>query len=132
MCVTATVFINVAKAPQTTLIVTGAPASGVYNTSFTVGTTGGSGTGAVTFGVTGVCSNVAGGPSITMTSGTGTCSITATKAGGVNYFEATSTSVGVVAEKAAQAPLVVTDAPGTAGNGTSFTVGAAVAVAQVP
>ena len=44
----ATVFINVAKAPQAALTITGAPASAVYNTGFTVATAGGSGTGAVT------------------------------------------------------------------------------------
>jgi hypothetical protein len=88
-----------------------------------VGTTGGSGTGAVTFAVTGVCSNAGGGPLVTMTSGTGSCSITATKAGDDNYFEAVSAAAIVTAEKAAQATLQVTGAPASADNGTSFTVG---------
>jgi Quinohemoprotein amine dehydrogenase, alpha subunit domain III len=120
--VNATVFINVAKAPQSTLVVTGAPVSAVFNTSFTVSTSGGSSTSAVTFTVSGVCSNVAGGGLVTMTSGTGSCSITATKAGDSNYFDVTSAAVLVGADKATQSTLVVTGAPATATTGTQFTV----------
>ena len=80
----ATVFINVTKAAQAPLTVTGTPGSAVYGTNFTVGITGGSGTGAVTFAASGACTNTAGGSLITMTSGTGTCSITATKRGDVS------------------------------------------------
>ena len=123
--VNATVFINVARAPQAALSITGAPSSAVFGSGFGVGTTGGSGTGAVTFAVTGVCSNTAGGAVITMTSGTGVCEITATKAGDTNYLEVTSAPVQVTAAKATQATLVVTGAPATAESGFSFTVDAA-------
>jgi hypothetical protein len=117
---TTTVFINVAKASQQTLVVTG-PSSAVFGTSFLVGTTGGSGTGNVTFAVTGVCTVAA--ATVTMTSGTGVCTVTATKAGDSNYLEATSAPLTVTAESATQAVLVVTGAPATAANGSSFSVG---------
>jgi hypothetical protein len=120
-----TVFINVARAPQSALTITGAPGSAAYATTFTVGTSGGNGAGPVTFATTGVCSNTAGGALITMTSGTGTCSITATKAGDTNYLEVSAATVLVDSAKAAQATLVVTGAPSTALNGSSFTVDAA-------
>ena len=55
------------KAVQATLTVIGAPGAAAYNTGFTVGTAGGSGTGALTFGASGACGNTAGGASITMT-----------------------------------------------------------------
>ena len=96
----ASVHINVTKAAQAPLTVTGAPGSAVYGTTFTVGVAGGSGTGAVTVTASGACSNTAGGSLITMTSGTGTCSITATKAGDMNYQSTTSAAVAVAATKA--------------------------------
>jgi hypothetical protein len=95
---TASVTVTATLATQATLTVTGAPASAVYNTTFTVGYSGGSGTGAVTFAATGGCSNV--GTLVTMTSGTTDCSITATKAADTNYQSATSDPVTVTATTA--------------------------------
>ena len=54
------------------------------------GSSGGSGTGAVTFASTGACSVVSTTGVVTMTSGTGTCSVTATKAADANYGSTTS------------------------------------------
>jgi hypothetical protein len=110
------------KATQATLIVTGAPATAAYDTSFTVGTSGGSGSGAVAFQASGACSNANGGAVMTMTSGIGTCSIVATKAADDQYDEATSAAAPVTATKTPQATLTVTGAPASAANGTSFTV----------
>jgi hypothetical protein len=104
--------------PQGPLLVDGAPGTAVYGNSFTVGTTGGSGTGAVTFAATGACSNTGGGALITVTSGSGECEITAFKAGDVNYYEATSPLVLVAAMRAAQATLTVI-APDTLTYGTA-------------
>jgi sugar lactone lactonase YvrE len=115
---------RVDKSVQATLTVTGAPASAAYGTSFTVSVSGGSGTGAVSFSASGACSNTAGGGLIAMTSGTGTCDVTATKSADANYQETTSAAASVNADKAAQAPLTVTGAPGSAAYATSFTVGA--------
>ena len=78
-----------ALATQAALTVTGVPATAQpYNATFTVASSGGSGTGALTFIGTGACS--AAGTTVTMTSGTGTCSVTATKAADTDYSSATS------------------------------------------
>jgi hypothetical protein len=92
-----TVFLTVVKAAQAPLVVTGAPATAGNGTTFTVGTSGGSGTGTVTFAVTGICTNTDGGAVVTMTAATGTCTITATKAADDNYEAATSAPVFVTA-----------------------------------
>lgn len=98
--VTITATVAAELATPATLTVTGAPASAVYNTTFTVGYSGGSGTGAVTFNTSGGCSNVSGGSLITMTSGTTACTITATQAADSNYSSQTSAPVTVTAEQA--------------------------------
>ncbi|MGD0158204.1 MAG: NHL repeat-containing protein, partial [Terracidiphilus sp.] len=112
------------KANQTTLTVTGMPGTPQMNGSnFTVGSSGGSGTGAVTFAASGACSNTSGGALITMISGTGTCSVTATKAADADYNIATSAPATVAATLATQATLTVTGVPGTAqAYGATFTV----------
>jgi hypothetical protein len=79
-----------------------APDSATFGTSFIVGTSGGSGSGAVSFDASGACSNTAGGELITMTSGTGNCAITATKAGDATYSASTSTPVTVTALRSNQ------------------------------
>ena len=126
---------RLSRATQDSLSVTGAPGSAPYATSFTVGTTGGSGTGAVTFSASGACSNVNGGALITMTSGTGSCSITATKAGDANYRPITSAPVSVTAVKVTQTvifgeladktlgdpPFTVSATGGASGNPVTFT-----------
>ena len=77
------------KANQPTLTVTGAPGSAGDGQTFTVGYSGGAGTGAVTFAVTGGICTVSG-TQVTMTASSGTCSITVTQAGDNNYNAATS------------------------------------------
>ena len=75
--------VTLAKADQATLELS-APATLVYNTSATLSTTGGSGTGGVSYGLTsGPCTLV--GAQLTATSGTGSCIVTATKAADDNY-----------------------------------------------
>src|SRR6266542_1490856 len=71
---------------------------------------------------TGACS--VSGSTVTMTSGTGICSVTATKAADANYNSATSTAVTVSAALADQAALSVTGVPATAQQlGATFPVG---------
>ena len=89
----------------TTLTVTGVPGTAqAYGASFTVGSSGGSGTGAVTFSATGACSNI--GTTVTMSSGTGTCSVTATKAADTSYNSQTSSASTVSATTASSAVTV--------------------------
>ena len=96
---------TLARLPQAALAVTNAPASAAFGSSFTVGASGGSGTGSVTFSASGACANVGGGAQITMTSGTGTCSITATKAADATYEAVSSPTVTVQATATAPAVL---------------------------
>lgn len=113
---------TVTPATQATLTVTGVPGTPQpYGTMFTVASSGGSGSGAVTFAATGSCS--ISGTTVTVTSGAGTCSITATKAADTGYASASSTPATVGAAAANQAALTVTGAPGIQAYATTFTVG---------
>jgi len=108
------------KTPTVTF--TGAPASAVFGTTFPVATTtNASTTAAIT--AAGACSfhdNGNGTAAITMSSGTGTCSMTATWAADSNYSGTTATQSTVAALKT---PTVTfTGAPASAVYGTSFTV----------
>jgi probable HAF family extracellular repeat protein len=85
-----TAIVTLQKAAQGTLAITGAPANAIFGTSFSVAATGGSSTGAITFAASEACSNTEGGSLITMTSGTGNCVITATKATDDNYLDGAS------------------------------------------
>jgi len=90
--------VDAAKADQT--ITFAAPASpAVYNTSFAVNPTASSGL-AVDVTVSGVCSLA--GNTVTMTSGTGTCTLTASQAGDDNYNAAADVVRTVTAAKADQ------------------------------
>ena len=74
------------KANQTIMVNPHAPANATYNTSFTVAATSDS-TLPVTYSSAGACTNV--GPTFTMTSGTGTCTVKYDQAGDSNYNAAT-------------------------------------------
>jgi hypothetical protein len=113
---------TVTAASQAALTVTGVPgAAQAYGATFTVSSSGGSGTGAVTFAATGSCS--VSGTTVTVTSGAGTCSVTATKAADTGYAIATSTAATVSATPATQTALMVTGVPGAArAYGATFTV----------
>jgi len=79
-------LVTASQATQSIAVTTSAPASAVYNTSFTVAATGGGSGNAVTFSSSGACSNS--GATFTMTSGTGTCSVIYNQAGDANYLTA--------------------------------------------
>src|SRR5204862_1232042 len=69
------------KAEQAALSVTGVPAvAQAYDSTFTVGSSGGSGSGGVSFAASGACENTLGGSLIRINAGSGTCSVTATTA----------------------------------------------------
>jgi hypothetical protein len=111
-----TVTISTKIAPTVTF--TGAPASAPYNRIFAVtATTNASTTAAIT--ASGVCSIA--GNTVTMTSGTGTCSLTATWAADDNYTSATA-SQSTTAAKAESATTITANTPNPS------TVGQAVVV----
>ncbi|WP_348262908.1 choice-of-anchor D domain-containing protein [Telmatobacter sp. DSM 110680] len=78
--------VTATQAAQTITFTTNPPASAVYKSSFTVAATGGASGNPVTFTSSGACSNA--GANYTMTSGAGTCSVTANQAGNSNYSAA--------------------------------------------
>jgi YVTN family beta-propeller protein len=112
--------VNAAKAAQTITVTTPAPAQAVYNTSFTVAATGGATGNPISFSSAGACTNI--GATFTMTSGTGTCSVSYDQAGNDNYSAASQVVETVTAQKASQTITVTTHAPASAVYGTSFGV----------
>jgi hypothetical protein len=82
------VSLVVNKAAQTITVTTHAPASALYNTSFTVAAVGGGSGNPVTFGAGGSCS--AAGATFTMTSGYGQCTVSFSQQGSNNYEAASS------------------------------------------
>jgi large repetitive protein len=104
--------VTLQKANQATLAVVD-PSPVVYGTTPTLNTTGGGGTGAVTFDVGGStgCSVV--GSTLSVTDASGTCAVTATKAGDNNYNPATSAALPVTLQRAEQATLTVLATPST-------------------
>ncbi len=119
-----------------TVTFTGAPASAVYNTGFTVtATTNASTTPTITSA--GVCTvGALGGTQasttapVTMTSGTGSCSLTASWAADANYNTATLTQSTTAA--LATPTVGFTGAPGTAVYNTSFGVSATTTAGVAP
>jgi hypothetical protein len=91
------------KDRQAALTVT-SPTSGVYNQAYTLEASGGSGTGALSFAATGTACQIAttglNAGKLVITSGTGTCSVTATKAGDSNFTPITSDPLTVTIGKA--------------------------------
>ena len=114
--------VSVGKTDQTITVTTHAPASAVFNTSFTVAATGGGSGNAVTFSSAGSCTNV--GATFTMTSGTGTCTVKYDQAGDANYNAAPQVTETVNAQKADQTINVTTHAPASAAYNSSFSVAA--------
>jgi hypothetical protein len=113
--------VNAQKADQTITVNTGAPASAVYNTQFTVAATAPGG--AVSYSNGGVaCSNS--GAMFTMTSGTGTCSVKYDQAGDDDYNPATQVVETVNAQQADQTINVTATAPESKVYNASFGVAA--------
>ena len=116
---TATVNVTVGAANQAALTAVATPSSIVFNANSALSTTGGSGTGTVSFAVTAggtFCSIL--GNTLTGT-GVGTCTVTATKAADANYNAATAT-VNVTVGTTNQAALTAIATPASiVFNGTS-------------
>jgi hypothetical protein len=97
----ATLNISIGGGTQATLTATAQPAVIAYNDTSTLGATGGSGTGVVSFSVT-AGANICSITGATLRGiGVGTCTVTATKSADVNYNAATAT-VNVTVIKANQ------------------------------
>jgi sugar lactone lactonase YvrE len=79
-------IVNLSQVSQAISFTTNPPASEAYNSSFTVGATGGASGIALAFTSSGACSNT--GTAYKMTSGTGTCSVIVNQAGNANYAAA--------------------------------------------
>jgi len=112
--------VTLAKATQTITLNAGSPLT--YNTTETLTTSGSSGTGAVTFGLTsGPCTVT--GDQLKANSGTGSCVVEATIAADDNYLQASDDAT-VTLAKADQTIVVDTAAPTEAIYNTTFAVAA--------
>src|SRR5215203_1930950 len=100
--------VTVQKADQAALTVT-SPNSGTFGEHLAITTSGGSGTGALSFQANGGACQIDNDNKLEITSGTGSCSVTATKAADNNYNSVTSAAHPVTVQKAAQAALTVDD-----------------------
>jgi hypothetical protein len=96
------------KAVQTISLTTAAPANAPYNSSFNVAATGGGSGNPVVITTTGVCSGGGNGSAtITMTSGTGICTVKYNQAGNNNFNAAAEVMSYTSAQKIAQSTLTV-------------------------
>ena len=89
----ATQTITIGRANQAALTVASTPSTVVQGYSSTLSSSGGSGTGAVTYSVGSSTGCTVTGSTLTVTNASGTCSVTATKAGDTNYLPATSAAL---------------------------------------
>ena len=111
--------VTVNKANQATLTVVATPSTVAYGSTSALSTTGGSGTGAVTYneGTSNGCSIT--GSTLSVTNASGTCNVTATKAADSNYNAITSAAIPVTLTKIAQATLTVVATPSTVAYGST-------------
>ncbi len=114
----ASTTVTVTKAGQAALAVQANPAAINFGGTSQLTTTGGSGTGAVSFSVGGPCSIT--GSTLTG-QGVGACTVTATKAADANHEEATA-GASVTVSQASQAALSVAASPSSIAKGASSTV----------
>ena len=107
-----TASLTVNKASQSTLTVSST--TGTYGSSISLASSGGSGTGAVTFAVTSAgtagCS-ISGGTTLNAST-PGTCTVTATKATSANYLVASSAATTITFARQSQAALSVSTTSG--------------------
>ncbi len=109
------------SSPQTIAFTQNPPASAPYASQFTVAASATSGL-AVTFTSSGACTNS--GPTYTVTSGAGVCSVTASQTGNTNYAAAPQVTQTVAATLAPQTITFTTNPPASAPYDSQFTVAA--------
>jgi len=110
--------LQVNPAGQSISFTTPAPATAVYNTSFTVAASSSSGL-AINYTSSGSCTNS--GATYTITSGSGTCKVIASQPGNSNYLAAVPRSEST-AVLSATPTVTFTGAPATAQYGSMFTL----------
>ncbi|MGA2962343.1 MAG: Ig-like domain repeat protein [Candidatus Korobacteraceae bacterium] len=108
---------------------TGAPSTAIYNSTFMVSATASSGL-SVTITPSGACALSA--TTVTMTSGTGVCALTASQAGNSNYSSAPQVTQSVTAQKANSATSITSTSSNPAVVGQSVQVGFQVAGSGSP
>jgi hypothetical protein len=99
-----------------------APTTAAYKAQFIVAATGGGSGKPIVYSSSGGCTNR--GPTFTMSSASGTCTVTYDQAGNSNYTAARQVTDTVSATKASQSITVTEHAPATAAYGSQFTVAA--------
>src|SRR5204863_4159165 len=108
------------KIKQPTLTLTGLRSTAAYNSTFTLTPGGGTSSSSLFPYTTLFRSNV--GNLVTMTSGTGTCTVAVDRAGDNNYNAATQVTAAATATKINQSTLTLTGVPSTAAYNATFTV----------
>ena len=112
-----------------TVTFTGAPASAAYGSTFNVAATTNASTSAVITGTPGICSVA--GNTVTMTSGTGTCSLSANWAADSNYTSAAA-GQSTVSMKAGSSTAITSNTPGTSSPGQAVLVSFQVTANGLP
>ena len=112
---TATATFTATKLNQSALSITGSVSSLAHQQTVDLGTSGGSSSAAPSFATTtpSVCSVVSATGVVTMISGTGTCTITATRVGDDNYEDVSSTPVSISAVRASQSTVIISNSVST-------------------
>jgi carboxypeptidase family protein/Big-like domain-containing protein len=113
--------VNATKANQAIVVTLHAPATAVFNSTFSVAASGGGSGNPVTFSSSGACSNS--GATFTMTSGSGTCTVKYDQAGDANYNAAAQVTESTTAQKAGQT-ITFGPLPDRTAGDPDFTVGA--------
>lgn len=104
----ATASISATKANQSALSITGSM-SATFGSTVSLGTSGGSTAGAVTWSVgSSTACSIASDGVVTITSGGGTCVVTASMDGNANYYSVSTSAHTITVSKANQAALTVT------------------------
>jgi len=118
------VSIAVSKINQSVLTAVATPGTVTFGNTSALSTTGGNGTGAITYtaGGSGGCS--VSGSTLSVVNASLTCTVTATKAADSNYNSVTSSAITVTLQKANQATLTAVATPGavTYGNTSALSV----------
>jgi uncharacterized repeat protein (TIGR02543 family) len=118
----ANVSFNAIKANQSALSITGS-SSGIFGASINLSTSGGSSGGQVSWSVgSSTACTISSGGVVSVTSGIGTCSVTATMEGSAHYEPVTSSTFTVVVSRAPQADLSIVDTEVTFGRTLSLAV----------
>lgn len=109
------------KASQATLSIT-SPATLTFGSTYTLGTTGGSGTGAVTFSAGASTGCAITGATLSVTLVSGTCVVNATKLADDNYLVAVSSEASVTLLKATPAISITSKLPSPSVTGQAYTI----------